>query len=439
MTVSQTRTYYVCRDRNALQTERAVGAIMSNIALSFSYDGYHRKSSGPIDSIKHLQMLLAAIDVANPNHEHAVIVSAIGFDIWAMPTEEERMLAWQVYQRARIVTVLHRAEDHQHGAAWAIRMATEAAAAIGAEYLVHLAEDILLAPDAIEYFVRELSDSDYVGTWWGNTNHESVNTQLFACRVSAMADLQLRRFVVDPANCSPHVEGMLWRRMREYELRIKVGEAYTYPGRSNDSLYFHSHDPEAFFAEYERRGFGQPQTTGCRLPALTQQYADVCNNGSDISQHCPTLFGLACQVNHITEFGTRQGNSTTAFLAAAPARLVCYDTEIKDEPRRLEALSEGRMQIHQQNVLEIEIEETDLLFIDTWHVYAQLAAELRLHSHKARRWIVMHDTTTFGEQGEGGGEGLWKAVDEFLTSNPNWRVKSRVHYNNGLTILERVA
>jgi hypothetical protein len=411
---------------------------MSKIAIAFSYDGYHRKSTGPIHPIQHLQMLVAAINAANPNGEHAVIVAAMGFDIWAMPNEDERMLAWQVYERARIVTVLNRPEGHQHGAAWAIRMATEAAAAIGAEYLIHLAEDILLAPDAIEYFVRELADCDYVGTWWSNSNQESVSSQLFACRVSAFADLILRRFIADP-NCWPHVEGMLWRRMRESGLRIKVGEGYSYPGRSMESIYFHTHDPAAFFSEYQRRGFGQPPSVGCRLPKLTDWYAHVCNSGSDISQHCPTLYRLACQVSHITEFGTRQGNSTSAFLAAAPARLVCYDMDIREEALRLVELSEGRMQIHQRNVLEVEIEETDLLFIDTWHVYPQLAAELRLHAHKARKWIVMHDTTTFGEHGEGGGEGLWRAVEEFLAAHPNWRLQSRVHYNHGLTILERVA
>jgi hypothetical protein len=37
-----------------------------SVALSFSYDGLHRKSNGWLDPIKHLQMLIAAIDAANP-------------------------------------------------------------------------------------------------------------------------------------------------------------------------------------------------------------------------------------------------------------------------------------------------------------------------------------------------------------------------------------
>ena len=35
------------------------------------------------------------------------------------------------------------------------------------------------------------------------------------------------------------------------------------------------------------------------------------------------------------------------------------------------------------DVRTVAIAETDLLFIDTWHVYAQLKEELRLHAGKA--------------------------------------------------------
>jgi hypothetical protein len=44
------------------------------------------------------------------------------------------------------------------------------------------------------------------------------------------------------------------------------------------------------------------------------------------------------------------------------------------------------------NVLEVEIEETELLFIDTYHYYAQLKKELKLHAGKISRYIAFHDT-----------------------------------------------
>jgi hypothetical protein len=151
----------------------------------------------------------------------------------------------------------------------------------------------------------------------------------------------------------------------------------------------------------------------------------------------PTLYLLARQCRHVTEMGTHTGVSTTALLFAQPERLVCYDKVLLPPVERLQALAvPTRLTFHQADVLQVEIEPTDLLFIATWHVYEQLKEELRLHAGKVRRYIVLHDTTTFGERGESEGHsGLWPAVEEFL-SQGTFQVKGRHENNNGLTILE---
>src|SRR5262249_15621011 len=90
----------------------------------------------------------------------------------------------------------------------------------------------------------------------------------------------------------------------------------------------------------------------------------------------------------------------------------------------------------QEDVLTADIEETDLLFIDTWHVYEQLRQELRRHAGKVRKYIVLHDTTTFGEHGDvAAHKGLWSAGEGFLAAG-TFRLKERYHHNNGLTVLE---
>lgn len=89
------------------------------------------------------------------------------------------------------------------------------------------------------------------------------------------------------------------------------------------------------------------------------------------------------------------------------------------------------------NDLEIEIEETDLLFIDTLHRYDQLKQELKLHGNKARKYIAFHDTDTFGKIGQGGGEGILKAINEFLNDNKNWVVYKKEHGSNGMMILKK--
>lgn len=410
------------------------------IAISFSYDGYHRKSNGPIDSMKHLQMLIAAIDNANPNGEYAVIVSAIGFDIWSIPSEDERMLAWEVYRKADVVTVKNSPEDHQHGASRSIRMATEAAAAIKTEYLIHIAEDILLRPGAVDYFVKHLQQCDYVGSWWGNTDHQSVNTQIFGCRVSSFADLYTRRFVVDPTSPVPHVEGQVWGGICRYGLSICADESsWGFKDIAWDDLFFHSHDPEEFFDECRRIGVPITENLGCTAPELLDRFWNSLHCGCDVSEHCMTLLGMSRQVKTVTEFGTRTGFSTTAFLASASTKVICYDIVLHPDAAKINEIVGDRMEFHLQSTLEADIEETDLLFIDTYHTYDQLKQELAMHSSKARRWIVFHDTTSFGEVGEDGkSPGLWKAIEEFLESHHEWKLKSRVAFCNGLTILERV-
>jgi hypothetical protein len=133
------------------------------------------------------------------------------------------------------------------------------------------------------------------------------------------------------------------------------------------------------------------------------------------------------------------GVSTTALLFSQPERLVCYDLHKQPRVEVLRALA-GRTEFvfHEADVRAVTIEETDLLLIDTWHVYEQLRTELRLHAGRVRRYLVLHDTTTFGEQGESPGHrGLWPAVEEFLAAG-TFRLRERYDHNNGLTVLERV-
>jgi hypothetical protein len=175
------------------------------------------------------------------------------------------------------------------------------------------------------------------------------------------------------------------------------------------------------------------------LDELEKRYRHVCESPSDINEHCPTLYLLAAQCQHVTEMGCRHGISTTALLRAQPRTLVCYDLQrLPEFDDVLRVTGRTELRYHEANTLEVEIEPTDLLFIDTFHVYEQLRRELELHAGRVRRFIALHDTTTFGEQGEWDGHrGLWPAVMEFLAAHPEWWLAARYHHNHGLTVLER--
>jgi hypothetical protein len=189
---------------------------------------------------------------------------------------------------------------------------------------------------------------------------------------------------------------------------------------------------------------------------LEQIINQIYRTPSDINEHIPTLIDYASECDHITEMGVRAITSTWAFLGAAPKKLISYDIE---DPSKWGANINQVYDVAKQygldyefrkeNVLKLEIEETDLLFLDTWHAYDQLKAELELHSPKAKKYIIMHDTTSYESRDEPltsenawegeppTGKGLWLAIIEFLDSTDEWELLERYTNNNGLTILKR--
>jgi tetratricopeptide (TPR) repeat protein len=184
------------------------------------------------------------------------------------------------------------------------------------------------------------------------------------------------------------------------------------------------------------------------------EYQNACNNPSDINENLPVLYEIAKECSHVTEFGVRSGLSTRAFLNTN-ASLRSYDLSIDSHLNSIfkKALELGKdVSYRQADVLNIEIEETDLLFIDTWHQYDQLKQELQIHSKKVKKYIAFHDTHTYGVTGENcsnssSGEivtgyieypmGLLPAIIEFTIDNPEWQFKVHKTNNNGLTILEK--
>ena len=206
-------------------------------------------------------------------------------------------------------------------------------------------------------------------------------------------------------------------------------------------------------------------------------------SGHDISDHLDNLRVFAAHVMHITQFGVRGFVSTWAFLQGLSdfgtssglenrKSLISYDIMRFSRRMTTELTTLGdRVNIaivfHEKDVLSLSIDKTDLLFIDTFHARGQLIRELALHSARVGKYIIMHDTTTYGEESSCAEEasactehgrdcsdycgtldgwsdedrlgGLWHAVELFLRRNSEWRLLHRYKQNNGLTILERVA
>lgn len=174
----------------------------------------------------------------------------------------------------------------------------------------------------------------------------------------------------------------------------------------------------------------------------------------DIYEHLPILKKYAEKYNHITEMGTRWGSSTLAFLMGNPNKLISYDIVSTPEIEHIINLcnsSEYNFDFILGDTLTIEIEETDVLFIDTLHTYNQLKEELHRHSTKVRNHIILHDTISFRftdeeiyshashiiKNSSKLKTGLFNAVKDFIFENKDWYIEKEYTNNNGLMILSR--
>lgn len=197
------------------------------------------------------------------------------------------------------------------------------------------------------------------------------------------------------------------------------------------------------------------------MQTLEDMYLYHCGLKSDINEHLPVLKKYAAGCYHVTEMGVRWVCSTYGLMAGIPRKLTSYDINAVD-PMKLDLLNRLAedngvdFKFIKADVLNVEIENTDLLFIDTLHGYKQLKMELALHAHKVQSHIILHDTVSFGYHDEGQPnpdalngnmrhlfdslppkQGLLAAVNEFLMANDEWAIEAHYSNNNGLLVLKK--
>lgn len=204
------------------------------------------------------------------------------------------------------------------------------------------------------------------------------------------------------------------------------------------------------------------------MHTISRKYWAFHRTPSDINEHLPVLANLAAHCGSVFESGVRGMVSSYALAHGllnncySEKRLVLNDIvncpvqQIIDEARGTPLCIEFCL----GNNLQLTLSRAfDMVFIDTWHVYAQLSRELEKFKSLASKFIVLHDTTIDGVDGESVrfgmdiqrqsqetgfpaaeiARGLWPAVEDFLRVNEEWVLVHRFEHNNGLTILSRSA
>jgi len=215
------------------------------------------------------------------------------------------------------------------------------------------------------------------------------------------------------------------------------------------------------------------------MERLNQKYNSLCRNenniSSDIYEHLPTLSEYASNCESVIELGVRGVVSTYAFLyglmnnSSSVKQLLMNDITSCEIDEVLEISNVLHVDVSYCwiNDLEMTIDHNyDMTFIDTLHVYGQLKRELEHYCNLTNKYIIMHDTTIDGENGELYRKGfqtyeqmyqyaknlsseigipanelvlgLLPAVREFLQNHPEWIMEKQYTNNNGLTILKRI-
>lgn len=187
---------------------------------------------------------------------------------------------------------------------------------------------------------------------------------------------------------------------------------------------------------------------------------------SDINEHLPHLRRLASECSSVTEIGIRDVVSTWAVLlglsesGAEERSYVGIDLNAPPlgaliAAHRLAEENGVSFKFVQGNDMKVDIEPTDLLFIDTVHTYCHLTYELEKFAPKVNQYIALHDTDEpwgfvddacyYGDYSEypvhidRNKKGLWQAVVDFLKTHPEWTLYERHLNNHGFTVLKRNA
>lgn len=186
-------------------------------------------------------------------------------------------------------------------------------------------------------------------------------------------------------------------------------------------------------------------------------YALAAAEPTDMVGHMACIQRYSAQCDSAVEFGVYDCTSTWALLAGHLKTLISYDIQLcadfvvdqpgaiahkVDEVCRAAQGSDSEFKFVLGDSAQVDIEETDLLFIDSMHTYAHLTRELAKHPPKVRKFIILHDTTIFAhidQTYEPTSKGLWPAIEEFLDRSPDWVLRERFTHCHGLTVLARIA
>jgi glycosyltransferase involved in cell wall biosynthesis len=375
--------------------------------------------------------------------------------------------------------------ERSTGLAWNWNLGISAAFNDGVTHVLIANNDIILHPDAIDAMVRrtDARDAVLVSGFALNCKKPEDVLSLDITDIDDGGNAQYPCFMItadtlkrvgwfDEHYCSAYCEDTDYRstiyHFGEREVCTHAAQYYHYGSstikqdatlnnfvqdQANQNRgYFRSKwgcDPVDDVQEMNARYYPFPFNSQDRavrkdeIPTarLAELYAAALQESSDIGEHLNILFRMASCVDRVTSI-TADGAalSTAAFVNAMPKCFITYCNLQTPEIIRLRSAAKiaGLDYIYEQYRSGIQIEPTDLLFIDTIKTEEVITRELNEYAGNVRKYMIFHDTETYGIVGElPGSRGIWAAITRFIRQHSEWRLFQHYSHCHGLTVLER--
>ena len=139
--------------------------------------------------------------------------------------------------------------------------------------------------------------------------------------------------------------------------------------------------------------------------------------------------------NSYTELGVNQGATLAIALLQNVKKIRAYDIALTPYNKAKSLFNTHIIEheldcvVFEADTLAINLDEVDVLYIDTRHTHDHLIKELRLHGHKAKKYIIFHDT--FAQKG------LKQAVQEYVATHDEWSIVTDCEVNVGFMTIQR--
>lgn len=179
------------------------------------------------------------------------------------------------------------------------------------------------------------------------------------------------------------------------------------------------------------------------MSELDEMYNTVCRTSGPLSKHCPKIYEIAKKCHHITELAIKTDEVAISILATKPSKFHIYrenKAPLEEIKKKIEKIvpKNTELKLYLGQSLDLQIELTDMLVINTFHAATRLKTELLKHAGNVNRYIVFPSIYAFAKRGEDGSvPGPVDAILDFIKENPEWSICYKTKRSSGIIIIER--